>query len=137
MLHICVCAVEMFVTFLSKAENKKPSEAPPSTAPVPTISNRPAVPAREKRPLDPRQYRTWDSEDVYYWMSEEENGKWQDWASVLFLNQITGEMLDDLNGQDLVQLGIETLGARKKLLQMIKALQVFLQKKKKYFFFCE
>ncbi|ETO33683.1 hypothetical protein RFI_03421 [Reticulomyxa filosa] len=103
---------------LPPAEDKKQSNEPPR--------ERPSRPTREKRPLDPHQYRTWDSDDVYYWLSEAENGKWQDWASVLYRNQISGDMLDDLNGQDLVQLGIETLGARKKLLQMIKSLQVSL-----------
>ncbi|ETO11911.1 hypothetical protein RFI_25467 [Reticulomyxa filosa] len=88
-----------------------------------TLRNVPHPPIRAKRPLNPCEYRQWECEDVYCWLSEEDNGKWKDWALVLFQHQISGDMLDELNTQDLVQLGIETLGARKRLLQLIKNLQ--------------
>ena len=42
----------------------------------------------------------------------------QEWAEVMYQHQVAGDVLKDLNGIDLQSIGIEAMGARKKILQL-------------------
>jgi len=47
----------------------------------------------------------------------------QEWAEIMYEHQVTGDILHDLTGEDLFQMGIEAMGVRKKILQMVTSLR--------------
>ena len=97
-----------------EAENKKEEEK---------RKDRARRPEREKRELNLLEFRRWDSADVYYWLCDIEEGRLQEWAEILYMQDITGDLLTELNGEDLDQMGIEALGARKQILKHITLLR--------------
>ena len=80
-------------------------------------------PDRAKRDLNLMEFRRWDAADVYYWLCEKDNGRLEEWAELLFAQDISGDLLTELNGEDLTQMGIEALGARKAILKHISQLR--------------